>query len=83
MDSVQKMVYRVVNEMYEASSARDHLALTQACILLTYWDASYQPSAHQPSTGIMRAFLHAQVGGFDGTTCKVLTDRSRLSGLVG
>lgn len=76
--SLQRTLYNAINEMYQPSSVGDHLTLTQACMLLSYWDASYPESSHHQSEWIDRAFTHARSGGLDQTTSEVLTDRSRL-----
>lgn len=76
--SLQQTLYNAIQEMYQPSSVGDNLTLTQACMLLSYWDASYAESSHRQSEWMDRAFIHARSGGLDQTTSEVLTDRSRL-----
>jgi len=76
--SIQQTLYNALKEMYNESSVGDNLALTQACMLMSYWDASYAEPSHRQSQWMERAFIHARFGGLDQTTSEVLTDRSRL-----
>ena len=76
--SIQQTLYNAIKDMYKESPVGDHLALTQACMLLSYWDASYAEPSHHQTQWMERAFTHARFGGLDQTTSEVLTDRSRL-----
>lgn len=76
--SLQQTLYGAIKELYQPSDVGDNLTLTQACILLSYWDASYPEESHRQLEWLERAFLHAKSGGLDQTTSEVLIDRSRL-----
>ncbi|KAF2404411.1 hypothetical protein EJ06DRAFT_203981 [Trichodelitschia bisporula] len=76
---LQIAVFAATKDLYNAASETgNQTALTQACMLLSYWSPCYQEQAHINSAWLARAFVHAEAAGLREMTSETLTDRSRL-----
>jgi hypothetical protein len=76
--ALQQKIFTTLKDLYQPNSTSDHLFLTQACLLLSYWSPSYQEYTHDIHKWIESAFRHAKEARLDQPTSEALTNRGRL-----